>query len=298
MEIFMANNITLAQKFVPVIDDIYKAQSMTAVLDAQTQTDFTGANEVKVLKVSTTGLGDYSRTNGYPKGDVTASWETMKLTEERGKEFNVDRMDDEETLGMVFGTLTGNFMRDHVIPELDAYRFAKYASTSGIGTTTAAALTKDTILEAIDTAVSTMDEAEVPDQGRILFVNSSLKPVLNNALSRQWASDGTVNNVLSGYNGMQIVYVPKSRFYTSITLNNGSTSWGFVKADDAVDINFMIIYPQSVLQVTKFALPKIFSPDENQEKDMWKFQFRLYHDAFVMDNKLKGVYLHKGTASA
>lgn len=298
MEIFMANNITLAQKFVPVIDDIYKAQSMTAVLDAQTQTDFTGANEVKVLKVSTTGLGDYSRTNGYPKGDVTASWETMKLTEERGKEFNVDRMDDEETLGMVFGTLTGNFMRDHVIPELDAYRFAKYASTSGIGTTTAAALTKDTILEAIDTAVSTMDEAEVPDQGRILFVNSSLKPVLNNALSRQWASDGTVNNVLSGYNGMQIVYVPKSRFYTGITLNNGSTSWGFVKADDAVDINFMIIYPQSVLQVTKFALPKIFSPDENQEKDMWKFQFRLYHDAFVMDNKLKGVYLHKGTASA
>ena len=60
----------------------------------------------------------------------------------------------------------------------------------------------------------------------------------------------------------------------------------------------MVIYPQSVLQVTKFALPKIFSPDENQDKDMWKFQFRLYHDAFVMDNKLKGVYLHKGAASA
>ena len=58
----------------------------------------------------------------------------MKLTQERGKEISIDRMDDEETLGMVFGTVTGNFMREWVIPELDAYRFAKYASTSGITT--------------------------------------------------------------------------------------------------------------------------------------------------------------------
>ena len=206
-------------------------------------------------------------------------------------------MDDEETLGMVFGTVTGNFMRDHVIPELDAYRFAKYASKTGISTTTGAVLTKDSILGAIDEAVRQMDEDEVPEEGRILYVNSDLKPILNSALTRQWGSDGTVSTVLSGYNGMRIVYVPKSRFYTSITLNSGASSWGFAKGADAVSINFMLIYPQAILQVTKFALPKIFSPDENQDKDMWKFQFRLYHDAFVYDNKAKGIYLHKAAAS-
>lgn len=290
------NSLEYAKKFLPIIDDIYKMQSITEGIDAATKLDFTGTNEVKVLKVSTTGLGDYSRSNGYPKGDITAAWETMQLTEERGKELSIDRMDDEETLGLVFGKVTGTFLRDHVVPELDTFRFAKYASATGIQTTTGAVLTKDTILEAIDEAVKKMDAEEVPAEGRRLYVNSDLKPILNNALNRQWGSDTTVNTVLAGYNNMPIIYVPSSRFLTAITLNDGASEWGFKKAAGAVAINFMIIYPEAVLQVKKFALPKIFDPDTNQDKDAWKFQFRLYHDAFVYDNKVKGIYLHKATA--
>jgi hypothetical protein len=289
----MANSIAYAQRFVPIIDSIYKNASVTAGMDAATRPDFSGVNEVKVLKVSTTGLGDYSRANGYPKGDVTAAWETMKLTEERGKEITVDRMDDEETLGMVFGTVTGEFMRLHVIPELDAYRFAKYASASGISTAAAVKLDKDAIIPAFDEAARQMDEDEVPQEGRVLYISSDLKPVLNSALTRMYGSDAAVNTILNGYNGMAIKYVPKTRFYTGITLNDGSTNWGFAKAAGANDINFMAIYPPSILQVEKFALPKIFTPDENQDKDEWKFQFRLYHDAFVYENKAKGIYLHK-----
>ncbi len=289
----MPNSIEYAKRYMPIIDAIYKAGSVTQGMDAATRADFTGVNEVKVLKVSTTGLGDYSRQNGYPKGDVTASWETLKLTEERGKELSVDRMDDEEVLGMVFGTVTGNFMREHVIPELDAYRFAKYASRSGISTTAGAVLTKDTVIAAIDEAVRQMNADEVPLEGRKLYINSDLQPVLNSALNRQWGSDGTVNTVLSGYNNMPITFVPPTRFYTGITLSDGTANWGYAKASGAADINFMIIYPQAILQVQKFALPKIFDPDTNQDKDAWKFQFRLYHDAFVYDNKVKGIYLHK-----
>lgn len=292
----MANSISLAQKFLPVIDDTYKAASATAVMDTASQADFSGANEVKVLKVSTTGLGDYSRTNGYPKGDVTAVWESLKLTEERGKEFSVDRMDDEETLGMAFGAVTGQFMRDWVCPELDAYRFAKYASNEDVLTTTAADLTKDTIVAAIDEAVRAMDEKEVPEEGRILFVNSELKPKMNEAFARTWSNDSAISSLLYHYNNMPIVYVPKSRFYTEITLNDGSSSWGYTKGDSAKSINFMVIQPSAVLQVKKFCMPKIFTPDENQEIDMWKFQFRLYHDAFVYENKTDGIYVHIATA--
>ena len=100
----------------------------------------------------------------------------------------------------------------------------------GITTTTAAVLTKDSILAAIDEAVRQMDADEVPAEGRRLYVNSDLKPILNSALNRQWGSDGTVNTVLAGYNNMPIIYVPKSRFYTGITLADGSTAWGFAKA--------------------------------------------------------------------
>ena len=39
-------------------------------------------------------------------------------------------------------------------------------------------------------------------------------------------------------------------------------------------------------------VPRIFSPEENQKADAWKFDYRIYHDAFVLPNKLSGVYLH------
>lgn len=292
----MANSLDYAKAFLPIIDDTYKLQAVTEGMDAATRLDFTGVNEVKVLKVSTTGMGDYDRSTGYPKGDITAGWETMRLTEERAKELSIDRMDDEEMLGKVFGTVTGRFMRDHVAPELDAYRFAKYASTTGISKANAAALTKDTIIPAIDEAVRQMDSDEVPQNGRKLYVSSDLKPVLNAALQRQWGSDNSVNTMLAGYNGMPLLYVPKTRFYTAVTLADGSSAWGYSKASGASDINFMIIYPEAILQVKKFMLPKIFSPDINQEKDAWKFQFRLYHDAFVYENKACGIYLHAAPA--
>jgi len=292
----MPNSIAYAQKFAPVIDEIYKAGAVTSGMDAGTNPGFEGVNTVQVLKVSTTGLGDYDREDGYPAGDVTAAWETLTLTEERGKELSIDRMDNEETLGMAFGQVTGQFMRTHVIPELDAYRFAKYASASGISTVAGAVLTASTILAAIDEAVRQMDADEVPAAGRKLYINSDLKPILNGALTRQFGSDGVVNTVLNGYNNMPIFWVPKSRFYTALTLNDGSASWGYVKnATTGLNINFMIVYPEAICQVVKFSLPKIFDPDTNQKKDAWLFQFREYHDAFVYSNKATGIYLHKST---
>ncbi len=287
----MENNIQLAEKFLPVIDDIYKNQSVTQVLDNDTQVNFVGANKVQVLKTSTTGLGDYSRTDGYPKGEVTATWETMTLSVERGKELSIDRMDNEETLGMAFGAVTGSFMREWVVPEIDAYRFSKYASTDGI-TKASGTLTADNILAAIDEAKKQMDADEIPEEGRILFVNSNLQLLLNQSVSRSYGSDAAVNTIMGAYNGMKVVYVPASRFVTKLELADGTAGCGFSKASDAENINFMLVYPGSVLQVQKFAMPKIFTPDENQDKDMWKFQFRLYHDCFVYDNKVKGIYVN------
>lgn len=282
----------MAKKFVPVIDEIYKAQSVTDGMDSKTKADFTGTNEVKILKVSTTGLGDYSRADGYPKGDVTAAWETMKLAEERGKEISVDRMDDEETLGLTFGAVVGNFMREHVTPEVDAFRFAKYASATGIGKASGA-LTADNIIAAIDEAGKVLDSNEAPAETRALYVSSDLKPVLNKALNRQWGSDNNVNTVLTGYNGMPIIYVPKTRFYTAIDMKAGTAEWGYAKATAGKDINFLIVEKSAIVQAVKFALPKIFDPDTNQDKDAWKFQYRLYHDAFVYEKKVGGIYLHE-----
>lgn len=279
----MANTITLAEKFVPIIDGIYKKGSLTSILDATTKPDFSGVNTVKVMKVTTTGLGDYSKENGYANGNATLEWESMKLEEDRSAQLTVDRMDDEETLGQAFGVIMNEFIRTNVAPEVDAYRFMKYAKTAG-GSTAAALADGETVVKAIRAAVTSMDEAEVPTEDRVLFITPTLKGLVEDL-------DTTKSKeVFKGFSA--IVEVPQTRFYTDITMNSGADAWGYAKASDAKDINFLVVSKSAVVQATKMALPKVFDPDTNQTKDAWLFQYRLYHDAFVYDNKIKGIYVH------
>lgn len=289
--------IELAKKFQPILDEVYKKASLTSDLDAVTKKlDHSAANEVSIFKISTVGLGTYSRSTGYPAGDVEGAWETIKLEAERGRSFSIDRQDNEETLGMVFGLLAGEFIRTNVAPEVDAYRFAKWAGASGISTTTGATLTKDTILAAIDAAILQLDEDEVEPEGRRLYISPTCNQFLNQAITRTLSNDRNADRRLSFLDGIQIIQVPQTRFYTGITLDAGATSnaGGFAKtASTGKDINFILMHPSAVGQATKQADLKVFSPDLNQAADAWLMQYRLYHDAWVWENKLDAIYLHK-----
>ena len=294
------NSIALASKFLPILDEVYKRESLTSILDAaNSRVQFEGGNAVKVFKTSLNGLGDYSRNSGFVDGDVTAAWETMTLQKDRGRSFQVDAMDNEETLGMAFGTLVPEFMRTKVIPEIDAYRFAKYASTANISTATPADITIGTTdcLGMVEEAEQTMGDDEVPTDGRILFVSELFYRGLKGAISRVVINDekGVQRNI-ELFNDMQVIRVPQNRFNTAITLLDGKTAGqeagGYVvPASTSYKINFMIIHPSAVVQVAKHAVPRIFSPEVNQDADAWKFDYRIYHDCFVEDNKVAGIYL-------
>lgn len=277
-------NIELVTKYVPVLDALYKKETLTSVLDAQTQIDFTNGNAVKVMKVETSGLGDYSRQDGYAKGTASLTWETLTLSEDRSAELDVDRMDNEEALAMAFGAIANEFTRVNVAPEIDAYRFAKYAKSANIGSATGALADGAAVVAALRACATAMDEAEVPAEDRILFItptNLGLVEDLDTTKSRE---------VLKRFSA--IIPVPQTRFYSEITLNAGGDSWGYAKADGGAELNFLAVAKSAVVQATKLALPKIFDPDTNQKKDAWNFQYRLYHDAFVLENKAKGVYAH------
>jgi len=290
----MATAITLAEKFQPILDEIYKVASKTGKMDGKTKpVSFAGANVVKVFLTDVIGLGTYNRADGYPKGQVVGTWETLTLATERGREISVDAMDDEESLGMAFGTLVSEFMRTEVVPEIDAYRFAKYSSWGGIDTVAGADLSAATVLAAIDAGSASMDDNEVPEEGRILYVSTPVNKFIEGAVTRTLGNEPTVDRRLKMLDGMEIIKVPQSRFYTTCTLDAGAAvdAGGFANAGSA--INFMIIHPSAVLQVKKHAPLKIFAPAVNQSLDAWKFQYRIYHDAFVYESKVDGVYLHK-----
>lgn len=299
----MANSIALAQKYLPLLDEIYKAESKTAVLDA-TNVEFVGANTIKIYKTAMDGLGNYSRNTGYVAGDVTGTWETMTLERDRGRAFQIDRMDNEETLDLAFGTLAGEFVRTQVVPEIDAYTFAKLAGWSGIDTGTAADVTVGTTVvpDMVDEAIRSMDENEVPKTGRLLFISETAYAGLRNKITRTVLNDvRNLNREVITYDDMPIIRVPQSRFHTAITLYDGVTSGqtggGFVPTTGAYKINFMIVHPSAVIKAVKHVLPRIFSPDVNQTADAWKFDYRIYHDTFVKANKVKGIYLHRGATA-
>ena len=67
------------------------------------------------------------------------------------------------------GRLAGEFIRTKIVPELDAYRIAKYASTVGISKAIAALTTGAAVIAALRVAADALNEDEVGADERYLF---------------------------------------------------------------------------------------------------------------------------------
>ena len=289
----MPNSIALVKKYVDKLDDVYKLSSLTDVLesDASTVRQGTNTNEILIPKIDMDGLADYDRSGGYVEGSDGLTWETVKFDYDRGRSFSVDAMDDEETIGISFGMLSSRFVRDKVVPEMDAYRFAEYAGKSGITVKSENFADGSAVCNAITLANNTLDEAEVDAENRILFIT----PSLHNAIV---ALDTYKSKaMLAGFSA--VVKVPQTRFYTAIKLLDGKTSGeeigGYKKSMSGKNINFMIIQKLAVLQFTKHIVNKVITPEDNQSADAWKFFYRAYGLTDVYENKVKGIYCSHST---
>ncbi len=286
----MANVITLFKNYVPILDEVYKEASKSSVLDGNPDLVQAGANanEIIIPKMSMQGLAEYSRNAGYVNGDVTLTNETVVCNFDRGRMFVVDTMDNIETAGIAFGRLAGEFIRTKVVPEVDAFRFATYAGIDGIGTASATLADGAAVIAALRAATNTMDENEVPMEGRYLFITPTLHGMiqdLDTTKSRE---------VLARF--AQTVLVPQTRFYTAIEQLTGTTEaeaeGGYKKAVGGSDINFLVIEKSAPIQFTKHLAPKVVTPDQNQDADAYKFGYRMVGIADVYENKAAGIYLH------
>jgi hypothetical protein len=288
----MASSITQGKTYIPYLDQAYKIGSLTSVLDAGESLVKMGENgkDILIAKTTLVGLGTSSRAGDYQEGDVTFAWETHTPSYDRNRMFKVDAMDEKETQGLAFSTIAGEFIRTKVVPEVDAYRFATYAATTNISTVNGATLANAAeVTAALRVATNTMDEDEVPVEGRYLFIT----PTLLGYLQDQATTES--REILTRFAG--IVAVPQTRFYTQIDLATGASntaSGGYIKNSAAgKDINFMIVQKDAVVQAAKHIAPKIVTPEQNPDADAWKFGYRIYGIASVQEQKVDGIYLHK-----
>ena len=277
------NNIELSTVYLPLLDRVYKQNSKTSILEGDEATMKRGDNgELKVAKLDMDALGDFSRNDGYTKGSTTFRWETIKYDKERSQDLRIDRLDNAEALKLPFAKLSSEFIRTKVVPETDAARIAKIAGTDGISTKAETLNDGAAVISALRACSNKMDEDEVDAENRILFITPTLRGTISDL-------DTTKSKeVLSKFS--TIIEVPQTRMYTAIKLKNGKTEYGYAKATDGKEINFLCVEKSAaVVHMEQFI--KYFTPDEDQDGDDNVFKYRnnnLY--GHVYENKLAGVY--------
>lgn len=288
----MANVVNKFKKYVDKLDTVYQQAAKTAILDGDNSLVQMGKNagEFLIPVLSMDGLGDYDRNGGYAQGSASITFETKRADYDRGRKFDVDAMDDEETSGILFGKLSSEFIRTKAVTELDAYRFAKYASVPGITSVSDDLIKGTDVLEALRTAQNDMDEEEVDSENRVLFITPTLLRLAEEV-------DKTVSTkVLKEF--ASVVTVPRKRFYTGIDLKDGKKDdelmGGFAPSEGAYPINFMIVDKSAIIQYTKHRVNKVISPEDNQSTDGYLFFYRSYGIATYYDNKVKGIYVSYG----
>ena len=303
----MANNLGgVVDKYTQRLDAILEHETKTADLNLNSELvgEFSGNGKIEIATIAMDGLGDYSRANGFPAGDVDLSWDSYQLEHDRGREFSIDALDDEERELIVSANVMAEFARTKVVPEVDAIRFATLAANAG--TTASAALTSSTIEDALLAAEAAISEKTDLD-GTILYMTTTVKNLLRKALPYRIAEGENPNGKFETFDDMKIVTVPANRFYSAIDLYDGTTSGetdgGYVKhvstgqSDAAgVGINFLMVNPKACAAIQKHEKLRYFSPDVNQDKDAHKWQYRLFHDLLVYANKTKMIYAHLATS--
>lgn len=281
----------LITKYTGLLDDYLSESLASSSLDSSNSNivDFSGAGHVKVPHIEVSGLGKYDRDNGYSAGTMTVGYDELTLSQDRGNEFTVDEVEDEETAFIRSAEGMKEFMKKSVVPQIDAYRFSKYAS--GAGTKGTGALTADTVLAALDAAEQTLGEAGALEGARI-YMSYAAYSLFKKATSRQYGSESAIANNIDNFNSIPVERVRSITFTADPTINDT----GYIPG--ANSINFIMANPLSIRQLKKHEKLRVFDPNTYQAKDAWLFQYRVFHDAFVLPQREDGIYAHTVAAQA
>ncbi len=278
-------SIELATKYEPYVDELFSSESKTSLL-TNTDFDWTGAKTVKIWKIGTADLNDYSRNRSSADDeeaqlsrfghilDLDATTEEMMLKNDRSFIFNIDLMDQDETVrALEESTALAREIREVVIPEMDKYVYQTIAD--GAGTVAdPLPLTTENIYPTILTGSEVLDDGEVPDTDRVLVVTPSTYSLLKQSTAfdnTEVGADMKLQGVVGILDGMLVVRVPASRLPE-----------GF---------GFMIVHPSATVAPVK--LEDYGTHDNTPLSSGTIVTGRIVYDAFVMENKKIAIYYQK-----
>lgn len=274
--------IELVQKYSPYVDEIFAKESKLDLLTNKDY-DFTGAKSVKVYKITTAEMNDYAR-NGYEESqkanwsrygevkDLAATTQHMILSKDRSFTFAVDKMDSDETGQALSGaSALARQIREVVVPEIDAYVYGEMCKSAGT-TPALVTLTASNIYDEITKGTESLDDAEVPEENRVLTVTPAVYRLMKKSsdivLNTDIGADMRIKGVIANLDGLIVVKVPAKRLPA-----------GF---------GFMISHYSATTAPLKLADYRVHQDPPGINGEL--VEGRVVYDAFVLDNKAKGVY--------
>ena len=311
------NTLATAQIFMRTLDKIAMRDATTGWMDANAgQVIYNGGATVKIPKMTVQGLGVYDRDNGYAQGSVGLTYETLTLTQDRGRKFHLDAMDVDETNFVATASqVMTEFQRTYVIPEIDAYRLSKIANTAiegGVtgmvqygytpGAANTSALRK--FKEGIKAVRSQGYNGQLVCQANDDFIMELELELAGKLQSVTW-SQGGINTKVPAVDGVPLIATPSNRMYTAITIYDGKTEGttgetatpdqtvgGYAKGSGAKDVNFIVMPVTTPIAVQKQDIMRIFDPNVNQTLNAWRMDYRRFHDLWVLDNKVNSLFVN------
>ena len=275
--------INLATKFLPYVDEKFSTESKKSILTNQ-DFNWTGAKTVKVYKISTSEMNDYDRPgtggNWSRYGQVNgldAVTEEFTLKKDRSFTFAIDKLDSDETVRTLqAASALERQIREKVVPEVDAYVYGVMCENAGTKPA-AKGLTKTDIYTDILAANQALDNAEVPETGRILVVTPDvyvlLKQCKDITMETDIGNDLRIKGVIAMIDGAMVIKVPKNRLPEKF--------------------GFMIAHPCATVAPTKLEDYKIHEDPPGISGSL--VEGRIAYDAFVLENKAKAIYYQATT---
>lgn len=285
----MTNTINGASKYAHELDKMIVQESKTGFLaDSKFKARFTGARTVNMPQVDFDGLGDYSRENGYSKGGTNFTYNSYTLTKERSKQLTIDAQDADETgVSSLVGKMVGEYTRTKVNPEIDAYALSTLygvAEEKGNVDTFAADSAVEMMLDCINKAEAASgytNERMVAFVDPIMYAALMTSDKLQHSITVSDFEQGAIDVKVKEINGCAIIPVAADRMRTEYDFNES----GFEASADAGYIKAIVMPKSAASLVKKVDKVDIYSPDQVQDMDAYKINFRLYYDLFVMNNK-------------
>jgi len=279
-------SIDLVTKFAPHVDEQFSAESKLSLLTNKDY-NWTGAHSIKIYKVSTAPMNDYDR-NGEnrpgecsrfgPVKDLSATTEELLLKKDRSFTFAIDKLDQDETGNQVAAaSALARQIRQEVIPEVDEYTYSVMAENAGTKAE-AIELTADNIYDEIAKANEALDDAFVPETERFLVVTPAVHTMLKKSpdvsMETNVGNEMKLKGVVGEVDGLRVIKIPAIRL--------------------PENFGFMIAHPVATVAPVKLEDYRTHIDPPGISGSL--VEGRICYDAFVLENKAKGIYYQPITA--